>query len=78
MRVTLQSTDRIVDIRNRRSGAAMQGRIWEGTTESGIPVQAVIVRIATPDIGNQEQFVAELKETKPPEQAQAFPLSMVI
>jgi len=78
MKITIESTDRIVDLRNRRTGDLLQGRIWEGNTESGIPVQCLIVRIAAPETENLKQFQAELKECKRPEQVQAFPLSMVI
>lgn len=78
MKISIESTSRMVEIRNGRSGHFCEGRIWEGKTESGIPIQCVIVRVATPALERQEEFIAELRERKAPEQEQAFPLRMVL
>lgn len=78
MKITIESTDKMIEIRNGRSGHFCQGRLWEGKTESGIPIQCVIIRVATPGQENQEQFVKELRECRPPEQEQAFSLRLVI
>jgi hypothetical protein len=73
MKITLESTTRIVNA----NGIDM--RVWEGTTESGIQIQALIPRIAAYKDSDLSQFEAELKEQKAPSAAvAAFPLRMVL
>jgi hypothetical protein len=74
MKVTLQSTDRIVNVNG------VDGRVWEGTTDSGIEVIAVVTRIAAPKHADLSQFEAELQETVPPSDraTTVFPLRMVL
>ena len=74
MNVTLTSTSRIVNVNG------VDGRVWEGTTESGVAVVAVITRIAAPAGADLAQFERELKETKPPSDmaTTVFPLRMVL
>lgn len=55
MKVTLTSTSHIVEVNGHPA------RVWEGTTESGIPVFALIPRIATRADGPLAQFEAELE-----------------
>jgi hypothetical protein len=45
VKIHLTSTSRIVEVVDA-SGGVVPGRVWEGTTESGIAVFAVITRIA--------------------------------
>lgn len=81
MKITIESTDRIVEIlshSNGRRDLVIPGRVWEGTTDTGIPVQVVVTRIACPLDQDQSQFAAELQECREPEQEQAFPLRMVL
>lgn len=61
MKITIESTTQIVDINN-----GVQARIWEGQTESGIPVVALITRIAADKDQNLEQLYRELKEQRLP------------
>lgn len=72
--MTLCSTSRIIDVNG------IQTRLWEGTTEKGIPVHCLIVRIAVNAEDNQEDFDKELLETRPPspEANQAFPVRLVV
>jgi len=73
MKIQIESTTRVVNVNG------MDCRVWEGATESGIEVQALIVRIAAPDTADLRQFNAELKETKPPSAVvAAFPARMII
>lgn len=63
MKIILESTDKIVTL---GSGAgARRMRIWQGTTESGVPVHAYIAFVS-PEIGDddprQGEFQAELEE----------------
>jgi hypothetical protein len=64
MKVTLESTTKIVDINN-----GVKARLWEGRTDSGIEVHAFITRIAVDKDAAPEvhaRFVEELEEQKPP------------
>jgi hypothetical protein len=74
MLVRLQSTTRLVTVNG------IQGRVWEGQTESGNDVYAVIVRIATRVENDQEQLQNELRECRAPSDGSigAFPLRMVL
>lgn len=74
MKVTLHSTSRIVNVNG------VDGRVWEGTTDSGIDVVAVITRIAAPTSADLAQFEAELQEMAPPSDraTTVFRLRMVL
>jgi hypothetical protein len=61
MKVTLESTSKIVDLNN-----GVKARLWEGHTESGIEVHAFITRIAVDKDADTSQFDRELLEQKPP------------
>lgn len=79
MKVTLQSTDHLVTV--SRDGHVVEGRVWEGQTESGIRVHALITRIAVHMRDDQAQFERELLEVHPPasyRSVQAFPRSLVL
>lgn len=77
MKITIESTDKIVTI--VKGGVQIEARLWEGETDSGIPVQCLVARIAAPSSADQSQFMAELREQKPPTpESQAFPLRMLI
>lgn len=66
MKITIESTDAVVDL-NGKLGT-MLARIWEGATETGIPVVCFVTRISpqTHDEAANERFAAELTETKKP------------
>lgn len=74
LKITLHNTSRIVSVNG------VDGRVWEGTTESGIEVIAVITRIAAPKGADLSQFEAELQEQRPPSDRATtiFPLRMVL
>lgn len=79
MKVTLESTSSIVDL--DVEGTIIPGRLWEGTTESGIRVVALITRIAAetgvgPD--THEEFRKELEECRPPTMPGVFPARLVL
>jgi hypothetical protein len=80
LKITIESTDQIVRV--TRDGCPVDceitGRVWEGTTDSGIPVFCVITRIAAPVEADQTKFQKELRECKPPGSVNVFPLRMVI
>jgi hypothetical protein len=80
MKITIENTDKIVDL----DGTEFKGvpaRIWEGQTESGVPVTCFVTRIIprTHDEAVNAQFAAELREEKTPTlYAQGIPLRMFI
>lgn len=79
MRITIESTNQIVSIEDRDHNGFVQGRVWDGHTDSGIYVQCVITRIAAPSAADQSQFRRELRECRQPEPGEmVFPLRMVI
>lgn len=77
MKITIESTDKVVTVVHEVR--VLEARLWEGQTDSGIPVQCLVLRIAAPSSADQSQFMAELREQKPPTpEFQAFPLRMLI
>lgn len=76
MKITIESTQQIVVVKT--PSGSVEGRIWEGKTESGIYVQCVVTRIAAPTTENLEQFDRELRECRPLEVLEVFPLRMVL
>jgi hypothetical protein len=60
MKVELTSTTMIVELNG------VPARIWEGKTDTGIPVYAFIARICAPSEADQTQFRAELRQCLPP------------
>lgn len=62
MKVTLNSTTKIVTVDN------VPARVWEGETDSGIPVFALITRIAT-DAPDTTEFERELAACRVPSPA---------
>lgn len=78
MKVHLEPTSKIVEITTEH-GDTVPGRVWQGRTEFGVEVVAVITRIATSTENDQEEFQATLMP-QPPSQAaiEAFPARMVL
>lgn len=64
--MTIESTDCLVTL--LIDGKEVPARIWEGKTESGVPVVAFLTRISpqTHEAEANAQFAAELRETKKP------------
>ena len=65
MKITLESTTKIVEIR-LPGGASMPARIWEGTTGTGILVHAYVTRLAVARGADASQFEAELQVCREP------------
>jgi len=80
MKIMIESTDRVVEVRAGTHTSPVPARVWQGTTESGIPVVCLVTRIAVPEGQPQEQFQRELKEHSAPSRdaVEAFPLRMLI
>lgn len=60
MRIRIDSTTKVVEV------DGVPARIWEGHTESGIPIHCMITRIAVNRGEDQGQFEAELEAHRPP------------
>jgi hypothetical protein len=73
MKVVLTSTTMVVELNG------VPCRIWEGATESGVPVHAYIVRVAAPVAADQHAFQAELLHCEAPSPGvAAIPLRMIL
>ena len=64
MKVTLESTDKIVELKT--ATGVVPARLWEGQTETGIPCHAFITRIAVHKDLDASQFERELQEQHAP------------
>jgi hypothetical protein len=76
MKITVVSTEKIVHVNG------VKARLWEGETESGIPVHCFIPLIAPtipPLDARQKEFLAELKQTKAPSaEMETYPARLVL
>ena len=84
MKITIESTSKIVEL--VVNGAAVHARVWQGSTDSGVPVQAFITRIA-PEVAKDDPRCAELTEqfdreltfrADPRPTVEAIPLRLII
>ena len=66
MKATIASTDRIVTIKAIGFEGSTLARVWEGTTEAGVPFTAYIPIIQVHKAQDNAQFEAELTEHKQP------------
>jgi hypothetical protein len=80
MKIQIESTSRVVTF--GVNGAEVPARIWQGETDTGIPVQVFITRIAPeipPADSRCEQFAKELQEQAAPRPTvNAIPLRMIL
>lgn len=60
MKITIESTSQIIKV------SGLPARVWEGQTESGIPIFCVIASVGVHRDQDSTQFKAELKECKEP------------
>lgn len=76
MKIKIESTTKVVTVNG------LPARVWEGQTESGIPVHCYVTRIAVPEGRKTEEyqeFERELQEQKKPSaQVEAIPLRMIL
>jgi hypothetical protein len=78
MKITIESTDRLVTISDGANRCEIPARVWEGTTESGIPVSVLVTRIAASIAHNQAEFEKQLQECRPPTMHEVYPLRMIL
>ena len=77
MKLTIESTTKIVMIKPDIFSDGVPARVWEGTSESGVKVHCFITRVAIPaeEQENAEQSMNELQQCKPPTpEVEALPL----
>jgi hypothetical protein len=60
MKISIESTTKVVFLNG------VQCRVWEGTTERGVPMHCYIARVAVKDGEDQSQFEGELREMRQP------------
>lgn len=73
MKITIESTTRLVEL------DGVPARVWEGHTESGIPVIAFVTRLAVRDDHDTSQFDRELQECRAPSaDVRMFPTRLVL
>jgi len=60
MKLQIEGTTKIVDLNG------VPARVWEGRTESGIPVHCFITRVAVHNSADHTQFEQELQECRAP------------
>ena len=77
MRLTIENTTKLVEL--IVNGHAIPARIWEGHTESGIPVHCYITRVAVHESLDAAQFERELAEQrKPSVEIEAIPSRLIL
>lgn len=81
MRVTIENTPKIITLEGPHG--EMAARVWEGTTESGIPVVCFVTRVLVQEgqpVEVYEKFARELKETAKATSraAEAIPLRLIL
>ena len=74
MRITIETTTKVVEV------DGVPARIWEGQTESGIPVHCMITRVVVDVAEDQAQFEAELAQCRPPRNpdVDAYPMRLLL
>lgn len=85
MKITLESTTKLVKLLARSGAEPVPARVWEGKTENGIPVFAYITRIAPAIPIDQltaeqdSEFQRDLQEQRAPSPVvEAIPLRMIL
>lgn len=79
MKITIESTTKIVKVYSSGNEYGIECRVWEGITERGVKVQCLIPRIAVALGQDISQFEAELQEQRPPSaEVSTFPLRMIL
>ena len=79
MKITIESTTKIVQVKRGWSQDFIDCRVWEGETEHGVKVTCLIPSIAAAKDADLSQFEAELKEHRAPSaDLAAWPLRMIL
>ena len=77
MKITVENTSKRVVLKTDRG--EVEARIWEGHTESGIPVHAFITRIACDLDADAAEFERDLNDCRPPSaEIAAYPARLLL
>jgi hypothetical protein len=85
MKITIESTEMLVEMVVDGRGAHVPARVWQGFTDDGIPVHCFVTRICptltlplAADV--ERKFLADLKECRPPTSdiVAGIPLRMIL
>lgn len=77
MKIQIESTSKIVELRTE--SGVVPARIWEGHTDSGIPVHCYVTLIAARADADCSQFDDELAEQRAPSaDVAALPARMIL
>lgn len=81
MTITIESTSQVVEFDT--GNGRVSARIWEGTTDAGVPVHCFITRIAVAgdaDPATLAAFRRDLEQQRPPSPALEgmYPLRMIL
>ncbi len=80
MNITIHPTSKIVDLQT--DSGIVPAQIWEGQTDSGIPVHCFVTRIAPAiprDDSRQREFQETLREVEAPSVGvEAYPLRLIL
>jgi hypothetical protein len=77
MKASVESTGAIVPVTTSRG--AMHARVWKGITDTGVPFELLVVRVAVERGKDAAEFERDLREVSAPEPAiSAFSLGLVI
>lgn len=73
MTITITNTQKIIYING------IPARVWEGKTESGVPIHAFVTRIGVDKSENLEQFEKELQSCKPlSKELESYPTKLLL
>jgi hypothetical protein len=80
MKITIESTTKIVVLKPDNLSDGVPARVWEGQTESGIKVNCFITRIAIDKNETRaEEFERELKEQRvPTPEIESYPSRLIL
>jgi hypothetical protein len=79
VKITIESTTKIVEVKSVAGGTPVPARIWEGTTDSGIAVVCYVTRIQVAADERLAEFERELQEQRAPSPvAHAIPLRLIL
>lgn len=74
MKITIENTSKVVQVNG------VPARVWEGQTDTGIPVYCLVTRIAVHNSQDCSQFERELQEQRAPsaEVSEVFPARLIL
>ena len=79
MVLILESTTQVHTLVTPTTGIEVRARLWVGHTDTGIPVQVLITRIAAPEPHDHAIFLQELHAANAPTpEVLAFPLRFML